>query len=312
MPYRCTRAMKSCGVKRESAERQNAGFSPRKCLCGARGSRSRLVKLQRPPPEMRIFSATFSLCSTSSTFSPDCPAMPAQNSPAAPAPMTTTSKNWLNSRLRNASGVARVVALDGGFLAWPADLARTPASQMARRLDGDGGGANELFRRPGEDVKRLVEGSQLIGRQCPEHGLVDARYLWKHFFVELLTRRRDGDLGAAAVVWHVAACQQAVDHQLADDAGHARAIEMGERSQFGGRHRAVHRHHSYQAPLTPRNPVAAFEQPDPGGTAEGQQTRQPVVQQFVDLFRFFQRHGARQPSGYSPEVVVFYNYSHAS
>src|SRR5207237_4843998 len=72
-------------------ERQNCGLSPRKCLCGARGSRSRFVKLQRPPPEMRIFSAIFSLWSTSSTFRPRWPAMPAQKRPAAPAPMTTAS-----------------------------------------------------------------------------------------------------------------------------------------------------------------------------------------------------------------------------
>src|SRR6185369_350235 len=233
MPYRCTRAMKSCGVKRESAERQNAGFSPRKCLCGARGSRSRLVKLQRPPPEMRIFSATLSLWSTSSTFNPDCPARPAQNSPAAPAPMTATSKNWLTSRFRNAGGLASVAAVDGGFLALPSDLVRPPASQMARRLHRDGGGAHQFFGGAGEDMKRLVENSQLIRRQCPEHRLVDTRHLRKDFFVELQTRRRDGDPGAAAVVRQIAARQQALGHQLADDAGHARAIEMGERGEFG-------------------------------------------------------------------------------
>mgnify|MGYP003296577695 CR=1 FL=1 len=42
--------------ERDSAERQKCGLSPMKWRCGARTSRSRLVKLARPPPEMRIFS----------------------------------------------------------------------------------------------------------------------------------------------------------------------------------------------------------------------------------------------------------------
>jgi hypothetical protein len=42
---------------------------------------------------MRIFSATLSLWSMTKTFKPACPATPAQNNPAAPAPMMTTS-NW--------------------------------------------------------------------------------------------------------------------------------------------------------------------------------------------------------------------------
>ena len=50
---------------------------------------SRLVKLQRPPPEMRIFSATLAAWSSSSTRRPRCPATPAQSRPAAPAPMMT-------------------------------------------------------------------------------------------------------------------------------------------------------------------------------------------------------------------------------
>jgi hypothetical protein len=61
-----------------------------------RTSMSRLVKLARPPPEMRIFSATLSLWSSSSTFSPRWPATPAQNRPAAPAPTITTSSNSIH------------------------------------------------------------------------------------------------------------------------------------------------------------------------------------------------------------------------
>jgi len=50
-----------------------------------------LVKLQRPPPEMRIFSAMRSKWSISSTLNPCWPARAAQNNPAAPAPTTTAS-----------------------------------------------------------------------------------------------------------------------------------------------------------------------------------------------------------------------------
>src|SRR4051794_6232226 len=50
-----------------------------------------LVKLQRPPPEMRIFSATFSEWSRRTTEQPSWPAMAAQCRPAAPAPTMATS-----------------------------------------------------------------------------------------------------------------------------------------------------------------------------------------------------------------------------
>jgi len=50
-----------------------------------------LVKLQRPPPEMRIFFPGSALWSTSSTLRPRWPAMAAQNMPAAPAPITIAS-----------------------------------------------------------------------------------------------------------------------------------------------------------------------------------------------------------------------------
>ena len=50
-----TSAMKCFGVKPASAERQKRGFSERKFLPLV----WMLVKLQRPPPEMRIFSPGF-------------------------------------------------------------------------------------------------------------------------------------------------------------------------------------------------------------------------------------------------------------
>ena len=63
-----------------------SGRSPGCRTGSAPAPQSRLVKLQRPPPEMRIFSATLAAWSSSSTRSPRWPAMPAQNRPAAPAP----------------------------------------------------------------------------------------------------------------------------------------------------------------------------------------------------------------------------------
>src|SRR5258705_2020964 len=50
-----------------------------------------LVKLQRPPPEMRIFSPSSSAWSSSNTRRPRLPASMAHIMPAPPAPMMTTS-----------------------------------------------------------------------------------------------------------------------------------------------------------------------------------------------------------------------------
>ena len=55
------------------------------------GAALRLVKLQRPPPEMRIFSPGVAAWSTTSTERPRLPASTAHIIPAAPAPITTTS-----------------------------------------------------------------------------------------------------------------------------------------------------------------------------------------------------------------------------
>src|SRR3546814_3070920 len=58
-----------------------------------------LVKLQRPPPDIRIFLPGLLACSTTSTRRPRRPAVIAHISPAAPAPITTAS---------NASAIASV------------------------------------------------------------------------------------------------------------------------------------------------------------------------------------------------------------
>src|SRR5450755_1787313 len=69
----------------------------------------RLVKLQRPPPEIRIFSAMRSAWSVRRTRRPCCPARAAQKSPAAPAPTIATSKRSgkFRARRRRGSGSPR-------------------------------------------------------------------------------------------------------------------------------------------------------------------------------------------------------------
>src|ERR1700757_167970 len=83
--------MKSAGVNRANADFAKCGFAERKFS----GLQSRLVKLQRPPPEIRIFFPARSARSSTATRRPRLPASAAQNSPAAPAPKTSTSNGWL-------------------------------------------------------------------------------------------------------------------------------------------------------------------------------------------------------------------------
>ncbi len=66
---------------------QKCGFFDKKLA----GEQPRLVKLQRPPPEIRIFGAGLFEWSRSSTERPLCPAVIAHMKPAAPAPMMITS-----------------------------------------------------------------------------------------------------------------------------------------------------------------------------------------------------------------------------
>src|SRR6267378_1497087 len=80
-------AMMSAGVKRASADFAKWGFSERKLS----GRQWMLVKLHRPPPEIRIFLPTRSAWSSNTTRRPRRPASSAHIMPAAPAPRTTTS-----------------------------------------------------------------------------------------------------------------------------------------------------------------------------------------------------------------------------
>src|ERR1700730_5239550 len=57
-----------------------------------------LVKLQRPPPEMRIFFPTRVACSTTATRRPRLPASIAHIRPAAPPPRIKTSNEWITGR----------------------------------------------------------------------------------------------------------------------------------------------------------------------------------------------------------------------
>src|SRR5258708_3544881 len=73
------------------------------------GALCRLVKLQRPPPEIRILAPTLSAWSSNRTFLPRWPAVSAHISPAAPAPRMTTSNACVAVviRLRSAFGQKR-------------------------------------------------------------------------------------------------------------------------------------------------------------------------------------------------------------
>src|SRR5215467_9116331 len=83
--------MKSAGVKRARADLAKCGLAERK-FCGLECT---LVKLQRPPPEIRIFLPGRSERSITPTRRPRLPAVAAQNRPAAPAPRTRTSNRRL-------------------------------------------------------------------------------------------------------------------------------------------------------------------------------------------------------------------------
>jgi hypothetical protein len=87
MPCASTSAMKCSGRKRASADLQKCGLADRKFA----GVVPVLVKLQRPPPDIRIFLPQRLACSTTRTRRPRRPAVSAQNRPAAPPPITSTS-----------------------------------------------------------------------------------------------------------------------------------------------------------------------------------------------------------------------------
>src|SRR6202050_3462851 len=80
--------MKSVGEYRASADLAKCGLAEMKFS----GLQCRLVKLQRPPPEIRIFLPQRSACSSTATRRPRLPASMAHIRPAAPPPRTITSK----------------------------------------------------------------------------------------------------------------------------------------------------------------------------------------------------------------------------
>src|ERR1700759_1420858 len=104
--------MKAHGVERARADLQKCGLCEEKLA----GSVYRLVKLHRPPPDMRIFLPALLERSISSTRRPRPAAVRAHISPAAPAPMITTSVE----RTPPSSGTA-------AFRRWPV----TPAASRA-------------------------------------------------------------------------------------------------------------------------------------------------------------------------------------
>lgn len=111
-----------------------------------------LVKLQRPPPEIKIFFPGRSACSNRATRRPRLPASAAHINPAAPAPKMTTSYERLRQFLRE-------LAKPVWHLATPQRKGRTDACDMPsgqyrwrRRFFLD----PERFWRVKKEVKRSL------------------------------------------------------------------------------------------------------------------------------------------------------------
>src|SRR5580692_5161140 len=81
----------------------------------AAGVTLRLVKLQRPPPEMRIFSPGAFECSTTRTLRPRFAASAAHIIPAAPAPITTTSRLSMSAGKRSLARSPNNYGVNVGF-----------------------------------------------------------------------------------------------------------------------------------------------------------------------------------------------------
>ena len=113
---------------------QKRGLADRNCA----GDAPRLVKLQRPPPEMRIFSPGADAASSTSTVRPRAPAAAAHIMPAAPAPITTTSKllAQVMTRLCRYQGVFTKVSMSLAARVGAPAFCRKPRSrtQSAKRF----------------------------------------------------------------------------------------------------------------------------------------------------------------------------------
>src|SRR5205807_7683719 len=91
MPCFSTSAIKLAGVYRARADLAKCGLAEMKFS----GRQCRLVKLQRPPPEIKIFLPRRSACSSTATRRPRMPASMAHINPAAPPPRIRASKEWV-------------------------------------------------------------------------------------------------------------------------------------------------------------------------------------------------------------------------
>ena len=121
-----TNSMKSCGVYLASADLQKCGLFEMKFS----GLTSRFVKLQRPPPEIKIFRPTCALCSTTKTRRPRFPASMAQKSPAAPAPIMIES-NFISNQISVAQNVRVMANVSDHYVSKRANRNR----RVARRAD---------------------------------------------------------------------------------------------------------------------------------------------------------------------------------
>src|ERR1700758_1466706 len=128
-----------------------------------------LVKLQRPPPEIRIFFPTRSARSSTATRRPRLPASAAQKRPAAPAPRTTTSKRRLiGSTFRNAN--RHYYRFGRRMLLKISQLIKIGGGQPAK------GGCRFLWRRTA--LVKGLEGEKLGNRIAQERQGTN-RQLWQ-------------------------------------------------------------------------------------------------------------------------------------
>src|SRR5579864_1647149 len=88
-----------------------------------------LVKLQRPPPEMRIFFPCRSARSRTATRRPRLPASMAHSRPAAPSPSITASNLWtMIGKLVRPSPCLTIMAFLGGD--WTGHALATPVLEF--------------------------------------------------------------------------------------------------------------------------------------------------------------------------------------
>src|ERR1700674_1007923 len=168
-----------------------------------------LVKLQRPPPEIRIFLPIRSACSSTATRRPRLPASMAQSSPAAPPPRTKAS----NLRIKNESHLIRKQP--------PAEFSSPSLSRLNY--------VQEKTEKIASDYQRARIGEEVRRRPA----------LPEHFFYRLRrgSHRRDRAewLGQVDVAGDAHRQHQAGQRRCGDSQGHAAELRLADFGVFSGR-----------------------------------------------------------------------------